>query len=215
VAEIAALREEEARELPPLKAAEKQAERAVFEAREALKRAEADWRGKHSVRSGVAARLAGRISRCEAKLRQTASSAIGQFVSCCRASIEEALGSFSAVAMPTGRRSIETGRPEYRHENNAADIERTVRALEGVIEKAERLKMEAISDSAVEEQVQALAAALPAQARQQVLILDESREYALVISEWSAMVRQSQPWKDTKRAIRESLGIGSFRPRRR
>jgi hypothetical protein len=128
--------------------------------------------------------------------------------------IDAALGSFSAVTIPTGQTLIETGRPIVEQKNNAADIERTVQTIEYAVKEAEKLKLLALTDEEVATRLHKLGEALPAQVKQEVLILDDPREYGLVISERSEMVRQSEPWRSTKRRIHESLGLGSFRPRR-
>jgi hypothetical protein len=215
VKELVSLREEAARELPPLKKAEAEARLAAERARETLKELEATWRGKHSVHAGVAARLQAWIARRENALRNSANPAIDEFIRQCRKAIDAARGSFSSVAIPTGDRAFESGRPIVEQKSNADTIERDVKILEAAIKEAEELKQRAISDDEVEMRLQKLSETLPADAKQQALILDDPREYHLVISERSELLRQSQPIKDIKRGIRESLGIGSFRPLRR
>ena len=89
--------------------------------------------------------------------------------------------------------------------------------IEVAIKEAEKLRLLAITDDEVATKLRELAETLPREAKQQALILlnDNGLGYDLVISERSEMVRQSEPWKNTKHGIRESLGIGSFRERRR
>jgi hypothetical protein len=215
VAEIEALREESERVLPRLKQDVEEARQAALAARKALEKAEADFRGKNGVCAGVAARLQAGIARRLSALRESASPAIDEFLTQCRRVLNLTLNSFAVVTVPTGGVSVETGRAIVEQKNNAGDIERARQPIEVAIKEAEKLKVKALTDAQVAERLQTLAEMLPVAAKQQVLTVLDEREYGMVISERSEMVRLSQPWKDIKRGIRESRGLGSFHERRR
>jgi hypothetical protein len=215
VAEIAALRKEQEQELPLLRRAKEEAWQAALDAHKTFKKLEANARGKESAYSVVSSRLAHWISRDENALRNSANPAIDEFIRQCRKAIDAARGSFSNIAVPTGDRGLESGRPIVEQKSNADTIERDVKILEAATTEAEELKLLAISDGEVEVRLRKLSETLPADAKQHALILDAPHEYALVIKERSELVKLSQPVKDIKRGIRESLGIGSVRPLRR
>jgi hypothetical protein len=213
VDEIGALREEADQVLPRLKGEVEEAKQKVLSARKVLERAEADFRGKNGVCAGVDARLQAGIARRLSALRESASPAIDEFVTQCRRAITKARNSFVVRQVSLGTHSAETGRPIYRTETNAEEIAAKVKTYEAAIKEAENLKLAALSDSEVEERLQALASTLPAEVRPQPLV-DVDGGYHLTIAERSEALRQGQPWRDTKSAIHRGLGLGSFRQRR-
>jgi hypothetical protein len=214
-AEIAALREEQERELPPLKQAKEEAWQAALAAHKNYKELEAKARGTESAYYAVSSRVAHWITRRENALRNSANPAIDEFIRHCRKAIDAARGSFSSVALPTGDRAFESGRPIVEYRSNADTIERDVRTLEVAINGAEALKLLALTDDEVATRLQQLSETLPADAKQQAWILDDLQELPLMIRERSELVHLSQPGADVKRGLRQSLGIGSFRPLRR
>ena len=213
--EIAALREEEARELPPLKHAQEQAWRAVLEAHKNYKDLEAKARGQESAYAATAARLAHWISRNEGALRRSASPMIDEFITRCRRAMAEVRNTFQSLTLPPDMRGLESGKPIMQTTSNAADIELAVAALEAAIQEAESLQLLALSDDEVATRLQQLAATLPANTEPYVLAPDHPHELSLMIREQSELLHLSEPGATVRRGLRQTLGLGALRPLRR
>lgn len=152
---LAQARKDLAAGLPPLLKASDRAARAVIDAREALRQAEAAHveaergRMEHQTAHSV------RIDRLQAELRASAPEAIGTFLREL-AMLEEALRASCAVLVPWAP----VGAPR-RDIGNLADIETALRACAELRAKAEALQLEALDDAELARRLEALRAAKP------------------------------------------------------